>query len=287
MKYSFKFLLTAAAGLLLFSSCKKVENKVVFNGGTSPTLTALQSQSDVIQLSASTKDNAALNFTWTNPDYKFNTGVSSMNVSYTMQFDLVGANFSGPNIQEKSFSSDLSTTITQNDLNQMLIQLKFPFDQVATFEVRIKSFVGNSNAVLYSNVLTFKAIPYLDVAVPLPTTGELYLVGGDDQLGKWANGGSYAFQNQQFTQDDLTTYSITVNLSVSSTAGSDDQFLFVPKWGDWTHKYACVNTVNQPQSWTGGKFGFDWSDNFPGPPTAGKYKIVVDFKLGTYTVTKL
>ncbi len=285
MKYSFKNLLIAAAGLLLISSCKKVENEVVFLGGNAPTLTATQSQSTVINLAAGTRGNVALNFSWTNPDYKFNTGVSSQNVNYTLQIDTVGANFSSSLRQEISFSSDLSATITQDQLNKILLQMNLPFDQVVSFEVRLKSFLGTNSVALYSNVLTFQAVPFLDVLVALPTSGELYIVGGDPLLGGWQNGGTFASQNQQFNRDDLTTFSITVNLSGGDNTTDKDQYLFVPVWGSWSHKYACSKIKDQPV--TGGKFGFDFSDNFPGPSAPGQYKIVVDFKLGTYSVTKL
>lgn len=285
MKYSFSHLIIAVAGLLLMASCKKVENKVVFEGSTSPVLTSNLATNSLIPVSASTKDQVAINFTWTNPDYKFNTGVSSQNVNYTLQIDSAGNNFSGPKMQERSYSSDLSGSITQGDLNKMLIQMGFPFDQEGTFEVRLKSFLGTGSVAAYSNVLTFRAAPYLDVVVALPTSGKLYLVGGDAQLGAWQNGGSYSSQTQEFTRVDLTTFSITVNLSGGDNTSPNNQFLFVPVWGDWGHKFACKKTADQPA--TGGSFGYDWSDNFPGPPVAGTYKIVVDFKLGKYSVTKL
>ncbi len=283
MKYLIKNFSFVLAGLLLLASCKKVENKVVFKGGTAPVLSASINNGGVIPLATATKNNTAIVFSWTNPDYMFNTGVSSQNVSYTLQVDLPGASFSSGNTQEKSFSGDLSSAITQGDLNKMLIGLGLPFDQESNFEVRIVSSLGDGSVPQYSNVLTFKAAPFLDVLVPI--FDHLYIVGGDAMLGGWANGGAYAKQNQEFTRASLTTYEITVQLSGGDNTSSGNQFLFVPKWGDWSHKYACKKTAEQPT--TGGTFGYDWSDNFPGPTAAGNYKIVVDFLKGIYTVTKL
>lgn len=286
MRYSLKHLLLfLTAALFTMMSCRKSENKIIYEGGEAPALTASVPAGSVIPLNILTKTNKAVIFNWTNPDYKFNTGVNSQNVNYTLQVDKAGLDFSGSDIQERSFTSDLSGTLTQDDLNKMLIQLGFDFDQEATFEVRIKAFLGDGSVPLYSNVLTFKAVPYLDVVVPLPTTGKLYIVGGDVLLGKWGNGGDYAVQNQEFTRDDLTTYSITIEFSGGDNTEDEHQFLFIPLWGNWDHKFACNKTSEQPE--TGGKFGFDFSSNFPAPSAAGTYKIVVDFKFGTYTVTKL
>lgn len=282
MKFLIKNLSFALAGLMLLASCKKVENKVVFEGGSAPVLTASINNGGVVPLATATKNNTAIVFSWTNPNYMFNTGVSSQNVSYTLQIDKPGANFSSGTVQEKSFSGDLSGAITQVDLNKMLIGLELPFDQESTFEARIMSSLGDGSVPQYSNVLTFKASPFLDVLVPI--FDALYIVGGDAMLGGWANGGAYAKQNQEFTRASLTTYEITVQLSGGDNTTDKNQFLFVPNWGDWSHKYACKKTTDQ--STTGGSFSYDGNENFPGPTEAGDYKIVVDFLKGTYSVTK-
>lgn len=266
------------------ASCKKVENKVEFLGGTSPALSSSVSAGSEVTLDSKKKEAIALTLNWTNPNYKFNTGISSQDVSYVVQIDTVGANFSSSLIQEKSVAKDLSMSFATKDLNNMLLKLKLPIGVLSTFEVRLEAYLGSEAVPYYSNVLTLKATPFLDIVVPLPTSGELYLVGGDPLLGNWANGGAYANQNQQFTEVDATTFSITVNLSGGDNTTDANQFLILPVWGNWDHKFSCKNTADQPV--TGGEFGFDLSSNFPAPPTAGTYKIVMDFKLGTYTVTK-
>lgn len=268
-----------AAGL---GSCEKVENKVKFEGGTPPVLSASVSSGSEVVLNSKTKEAIALTLHWTNPNYKFNTGISSEDVNYVVQLDKAGANFSGDKLQEKSVSKDLSLAFATKDLNSMLLKLGFPEKVEATFEVRLKAYLGSGAVPYYSNVLTLKATPYLDVAVPVPA--EMYLVGGGPLLGNWANGGTFAHQNQEFTKVDATTFSLTVELSGGDNTTDANQFLFVPVWESWDHKFACKKTADQPT--TGGDFGFDWSDNFPGPTAAGTYKIVVDFKLGKYTVTE-
>jgi len=149
----------------------------------------------------------------------------------------------------------------------------------------VKSTLENNSVPLTSNVLKFTATPYsIPPKVTPPASGTLYLVGGDSKLGGWQNGGSYKVQNQQFTQKSATLYEITVQLSGGDNTTGDDQYLFVPVWGDWSHKYACKKTSDQSPD--GGDFGYDLSDNFPGPAAAGTYKITVDFQRGKYTVVK-
>ncbi|HNJ96002.1 MAG TPA: SusE domain-containing protein, partial [Ferruginibacter sp.] len=118
MKKAIKLFLaiTFSAGLLV--SCKKDENKVYFEGGTPPLLTA--SSTTPMVLKRDDKDKFAITFSWTNPNYHFNTGVSSQSVTYILQVDTTGANFGSSKLQEQSISSDLSITMTVRDVNLFL-----------------------------------------------------------------------------------------------------------------------------------------------------------------------
>jgi hypothetical protein len=58
----------------------------------------------------------------------------------------------------------------------------------------------------------------------------------------------------------------------------------LPLNGDWGHKFSVANKSLAGLS-AGGDFGYDLSDNFPGPATSGWYKIVVDFQNGKFAVT--
>lgn len=273
MKYSIKHLLFLTAGILMLAACKKVENKIMFQGGTTPVLTASMPVNSVIPLDGKTKDAPAIKLNWTNPDYKLNTGVSSQNVNYTIQIDKSGAGFSSSKLQEKSFTGDLGTALTQGDLNKMLILLGFPFDEEATFEMRLKSYLGDGSVPLYSNVLTYKAVPFLDVVVPIPTTGELWIVGSATAT-DWNNPTN---DGQKLTRTNLTTWEITIQLI------GGQEYLLIPVNGQWNKYSVKDNKVSD--LWQGGSFGQEQSDNFPGPPTSGLYKIVVDFVLGKFTVT--
>jgi hypothetical protein len=257
------------AGILI--SCKKDENQVIFKGGTNPVLTV--SSSANLFLDSTKKNTTALTFNWTNPNYYFNTGISSQNVTYIFQVDTTGSNFSSPSIQETSIASDLSAAFTVKQINTFLNKLGLARDIPHNMEFRIKSTI-NGAVPLYSNVIKIVITPYLDVAVPLPPTGNLYITGDATGSG-WTNNPPV---NQKCTKLSLTEFTITVNL--------------VPNL-----YYKFLSTLNQWQPQYGGKEanGGDFSANMgggtdpdaiPTPSVAGSYKITLNFVTGKYTVVK-
>jgi hypothetical protein len=272
IKKLFACLILSAA---VFVSCKKEIATVTYLGGTSPVLTATSLTPLVMTKADENKTWAT--FTWTNPNYQMSTGLSSQDVSYTIQFDSTGSNFSNPSIQEIVVAKDLSRGVTIKEINTAMAKLGLMENMAHNVEIRIKSNLTNSSATLYSNVLKCVITNYLDVAVPLPSSGDLFLVG-DATAGGWNN--PVPVPSQKFTKTNSTTYEITVAL----TGGKE--YLLLPVNGDWSHKYAVPNKTLSGLN-TGGDFGYDKSDNFPGPTATGNYKIVVDFKLGRFSVTKL
>src|SRR5690606_17987255 len=135
---------------------------------------------------------------------------------------------------------------------------------------------------LYSNTVSFSAIPYLDVAVPLPASDNLYIIvnatPGGDATG-WNN--PVPVPNQMFTKPSSTTYEITIDLI------GEKEYLIIPVNGSWDTKYAVKNNPAVAGLNEGGNFGFNFSDNFPGPAVSGTYKIELFFKTGKFKVTKL
>ena len=262
-------------------SCTKDEKKDYFEGGTAPVLTA--SVADSIALDYTKKDASALQVSWTNPDYKFTTGVSSQDVNYLIEIDTAGANFTNPARQTVAISKDLSRTFTQGEFNDYLLnQLVLKPGIQHTLEIRVKSSLGSLASVsLLSNALQFKVTPYaIPPKVAPPASGQLFLVGnatpGGDAHG-WDN--PVPVPAQEFTQLSPTLYTITIPLI------GGKEYLFLPVNGDWGHKYAVKdNTVSNLAN--GGDFGFDLAKNFPGPAADGTYKIDVDFQRGKFTVTK-
>lgn len=271
MKNMIKLLLGTCFTAAVLLSCKKDENKVYFEGGTNPVLTV--SSSANLFLDSTKKNTTALTFNWTNPNYTFNTGISSQTVTYIMQVDTTGSNFTNPNIQETSISADLTAAFTVKQINTFLNKLLMARDIPHNIEFRIKSTI-NGSVPLYSNVLKIVIIPYLDVAVPLPPGGDLYITG-DATPSSWTNNPP---STQKTTKLSLTEYTITMN--------------FVP--GKF---YKFLSTLTQWQPQYGGKEanGGDFSANMgggsdpdaiPTPSVAGSYKITLNFVTGKYTVVK-
>jgi hypothetical protein len=271
IKSSLFFVLIAAA----FSSCKKDETQLVYLGGTNPVLNATTNATPTsINLNNAIKTTTALTLNWTNPNFQFSTGISSQDVTYQVEIDTTGANFTNPLKQTVSVSKDLSISFTVDVFNGYLLnQLSLDTVHTHSLDIRVKAILASSSVTLISNVvkLTTKPYPIPPVVAP-PSSGQLFLVGSAT-AGGWNN--PVPVPTQQFTKVSTTLYRITVAL----TGGQE--YLFIPVNGDWSHKYAChaASTVN-----TGGDFGYDWSDNFPGPTASGTYTITVDFQKGKFSV---
>ncbi len=270
--------------LILFTSfilggCKKDETKLYFTGGTAPVLSATAASDTVSYLNA---DKTVLTLNWTNPNYTFTTGVSSIDVAYNIQIDTVGSNFTNPAKKEITVSKDLTYSFKATDLNDIMQnQLNLAAGMAHNLEFRVISYLTNNSAQLTSNSVQYIATPYvIPPKVPPSPSGELYITGSATDGGWMVGGGVGVPANQQFTKIDDLHYTITLHLNAGQ------EFLFIPVNGDWGNKYACKNTVDHPQPKTGGDFGYNLSDNFPGPDADGTYKIDVDFQKGKYTVTK-
>jgi hypothetical protein len=260
-----------------FTACKKDEQRVFFDGGTPSLLSASQQTS--IPLSFMTKDNEAVTFSWTNPDYKFTTGLSSQNVTYLWQMDTAGANFTNPKRKEISIANDLSRTFTQNEINDfMLNQLELAVGIPHDMEFRlISSIAGSSPTSLVSNVVKLKATPYaIPPKVNPPASGRLFMVGNATP-GGWNN--PVPVPSQEFTQVSPTVYELTLNLAAGNS------YLFLPVNGSWDQKYGCLgsNNTNNP----------DGDDFRPGggdmlaPAPGGNFKVQVNFQQGKFKLTRL
>lgn len=276
MKNISKFILLSALIAVIISSCKKDENRIYFEGGTAPVLSA--SVTGNIPMSFVNKDNVAVKLMWTNPSYKFTTGLSSQDVFYQIEIDTTGANFTNPKRQTVSVSKDMSKTFTQGELNDYLLnQLQLVPGMSHNIEMRVKSTLSNNNAVLLSNVLKFTVTPFaIPPKVAPPSTGKLYIVGSATN-GGWNN--PVPVPTQEFKAISSTLYEITVPLI------GGNFYLLLPLNGDWGTKYGAIggNGSNNPD---GDDFRMGGGDLIA-PAVSGTYKIQVDFQRGKFTVTKI
>jgi len=273
MKNIIKLLFGTVFTAVIMLSCKKDENKVYFQGGTNPVLTV--SSSANLFLDSTKKNTVALTFNWTNPNYQFNTGISSQNVSYILQIDTTGSNFTNPGIQETSIASDLSIAFTVKEVNSFLNKLLLARDIPHNMEFRIKSTI-NGTVPLYSNVIKIVITPYLDVAVPLPPTGDLYITGDGTPAG-WTNNPPAA---QKCTQLSLTEYTITMNFVPGF------YYKFLSNLNAWQPQYGGKEANGGDFSANMGLPGQSDPDAIPTPSVSGTYKVTLNFISGKYTVVK-
>jgi starch-binding outer membrane protein SusE/F len=278
MKSIFSKMLAAIMLVGVFASCQKNEEKAFYQGGTKP---VLQANKTTIALSFINKDNEAVNFSWTNPNYKFNSGVSSQNVNYALEIDKAGTNFNSGKKQTISLVSDLSKSLTQSELNDILLnQLQLVPSVSSSIEVRtIATVNGNAATQLISNTLVYTVTPYaIPPKVTPPASGKLFLVG-DATVGGWAN--PVPVPTQEFTRVNPTLYEITVPMN----NGTDKAYLMLPVNGDWGAKFGCDggNKSNDANSYDLKNGGGD----VLAPSVSGTYKISVDFQRGKVSVTKL
>lgn len=282
MKNILKLLFSIMLPVLLIVSCKKAENLEYYQGGTAPVLTSTDISAPLV-LDPAKKDAQAVKFSWTNPNYRFTTGISSQDVGYTLQIDTAGSDFVNPNLGEISFSKDLSAPLTVEALNKKLLSMNLNPGFSYNLKVRIKSALNNTSVPLYSNVIEFTATPYLDAAVTPPGTaslgysdGKLFLVGSAT-AGDWSN--PVPVPTQEFTKIDATHYEITVPLI------GGKEYLMLPVNGDWGSKYGNKCGSDGCNSATGDDFAAA-GNNIKGPANSGTYTIKVNFVSGKFTVTQ-
>ena len=264
--------------LLAVSSCEKEENKIYYEEGTPPVLTA--SATD-ISLEPGQESNPALALNWTNPNYKFTTGVSSHDVTYTLEIDTLGANFGSSKKYTSVVAKEMSKSYTVAELNailgnDMLLQLNPRRDY--TLELRIISSIGSS-AKLNSNVVTINTKPFAPPpkVVP-PDAGTLWMVGDAAPSG-WDNPMKAPYDvDQKFTKVSNTLYELVVDLP------GGGGYKLIQEQGVWGSQYHAL----AGRTWDAGNFEKkDAEPGFPGPPNAGRYRISFDFQLGKYSVVKL
>ncbi len=278
MKNIVKQLISVVVVLALLASCKKDENKISVEASTPPVLTA----TPLVTLGANTTllqtDSLKpfMKLSWTNPAYRFTTGISSQNVNYVLQIDTTGSNFTNPNKKEVSISQGLDSSFTVRTFNTLLANVMENVPH--NIEMRIKATIGAAGSLpLYSNVIKMTVTPYLDVAVPVPAGGNLWITGDAVSSG-WSNPLAAPYlSNQKFSKVSTTVYELT--LSMPGGGG----YKLLQDNGDWSTQYH----MKTGGTWDGGEFEKKDADpGFSGPPSAGTYKISVNFKTGRYTVTK-
>lgn len=267
MKFLNKIGLLAVTIFFMVSACEKVPDLPVYNEGIESVLSS--SAATLAPLPADS-NKTVLTLNWTSPEY----AADSATYKYIVQIDSAGRNFSKATSKEIIGARTMS--LTAKELNTIMLSYGFEFNKPYNMDMRVVSSYRNNNERRLSNTVKLTATPYkIPPKVTLPTTGKLYLVG-DATQGGWNN--PVPVPTQELTKIDETTYGGIFNLV------GGKQYLVLPLNGNWDNKYSVAsNTV--PGLSAGGDFGFNLSDNFPGPAASGWYKLILDFQTGKFTVT--
>ena len=272
LRLSSLFILT----VFFLYSCKKDETKLYYTGGTPPALSVTTAADTPSYANA---DKTVLTLKWTNPNYTFTTGASSYDVSYKLEIDVAGSNFTNPNKKVIGISQDLSYSFTSAQLNDvMLNQLNLDTAKRHDLEFRIVSNLVNGSAELVSNSVQYSATAYAipPKVTPLPDS-TMYIVGS--AVGSWDNPIAPAnVSNQKFEKVSSTEYKITIQLIANGS------YKFIGKNGSWDLQWSTANK-NDPDEIYGGDFVFNGQDVLA-PPETAVYTIDVDFQKGKFTVTK-
>jgi starch-binding outer membrane protein SusE/F len=283
MKKYFDRVSSSVLILLFFAACQKTETNITYNGGTPPpVLSSNVPANDTIALSPVDSSNTALVLSWTNPNYAFSNGISSLNVNYNLQIDTAGSNFSNPLDIVEAIASDLGTNVTVGQLNAFLGNTLLLATGVPhTIQVRIESFLNENSLPLYSNAITYIATPYAPPPKVAPPSsyadnpnGTLFIVGSAT-VGGWNNPMSVNPATQQFTEVSPTDYTITIALV------GGEEYKLIGVNGSWGDQWSVATTDAYPN---GGPFVFN-GQNCLAPSASGTYTLNFNFQLGTFTVT--
>ena len=260
------FLFSTLLAMVLFA-CEKVGPLAVYKNGVSATL---QASATAVAPKVADSLTTALTLTWTDPKY----ATDASTVKYVLQVDSSGRNFS--NATSIVLTNKTSYAFVAKDLNAILLGMGFKYNTAYKVDVRIVSSYANNNDQIASNVLTLTMTPYVvPPKVTPPASKTLFLVGSAT-AGGWNN--PVPVPTQQFTRVDSVTYQGKFYLI------GGQQYLALPVNGDWSNKYSVANN-NAFGLAKGGDFGYNLSDNFPGPAVTGMYIIKFDFQAGKFTVT--
>lgn len=263
IKYGFGMLMS----ILMLAACEKIEPLQVYRSAESAFLTA---STNAIAATPADSMKTMVTFNWTRPEYS----VDSNTVKYILEIDSAGRNFS--RAAQKVLTGAVSTSFTAKELNDIALGFGFRYNVQYNMEARIISSMSNNNERKFSNAVAFRLTPYVvPPRVTPPASRRLFLVGSAT-AGGWSN--PVPVPSQEFTRLDSVTYEGTFYMK------GGEQYLCLPVNGDWSNKYS-VRDNNLAGLNRGGDFGFNLSDNFPGPDKTGMYRIRLDFQGGKFTVT--
>ncbi|AZB07917.1 SusF/SusE family outer membrane protein [Chryseobacterium sp. G0162] len=254
MKHFFKIFTIAILGMLV-ASCKDEDQAILNETAQSK----ISSDKTTIVLDKTHLDDTAVNFTWAKST--FDLAVVS---APKIEIGLKGNNF------KDGKSLDVVTSpysMTNKQLNTLLLSLGATPNEVNQVEVRVKTVVGTAS--FYSNVITLAVTPY--ILGPIYNYTDLYLIG-DATAAVWDNSATNA---------KLYPLQKTATAGVYSYTGyfAAGGFKLIQTPGSWDNQYGLGASA-------GALLAGGGSSNIP-VATAGYYKLTVDVNASKYTLTSM
>jgi hypothetical protein len=259
--------------LVMVAACKKDEVKVVYSGGTTPTLSTSVANLNMVPGDSNTN---VFTFNWTDPAYSISTGSNTLDVTYTIQVDSATKNFAGA--KTVSATNVLNVIMNGRTLNKLMTDLGYTDSSKSySLQARLTSSLYVNTSKLTSNTVNFSVSPYSTKPVAMyPVPDELFIVG-DATAGGWTN--PVPVPSQKLTKLDEFTFGGIFQLI------GGKKYLLIPTNGQW-NKYAVAN-AGAPGMSQGGDFVVNTGQDIPAPAASGLYKIMVNFVTGKYAVTEV
>ena len=150
MKYLKYIVLSGLVGVA-FWACKEDELRPIihYNG---PAVITAPAAGTVIELKEATAADALPAFTWTAADFGYTAGVT-----YQLALDIAGNNFAEPTTV--GASSGFSLTVTQGELNTLLLAKGLEGETPADLELRVTASVSSDSAAMVSAGVVLTVIP--------------------------------------------------------------------------------------------------------------------------------
>ncbi|WP_148041371.1 SusE domain-containing protein [Rufibacter immobilis] len=256
-----KLLMLCCLSLTLWS-CDKDEDRIIMQEGVAPILSS--TQSNLVLLEAD-KAKDAVTFNWPKAEFGYNAAVS-----YTLQFDKAGGDFTAPvkvEVENAQFR-----TVKVGELNDIANSLEMEGEKAGEMQVRVMASVGAAAAPVYSDPISITVTPYLAE----PPYATLYLVGAATE-GDWDNNKATPMFR---SADDAFLFTYTGYLKSADFKVLGQLGKWGPAWG--------MGTVNTDKS-VNIRFRPTEGDadvpNFSGLiPAAGYYTITLDIRKNSLTV---
>jgi hypothetical protein len=116
-------------------------------------------------LSQENADQTLFSFSWTESDFGYPAGIT-----YTVEMDVAGNSFANPTSIVSTIN--LTYNLTVGKLNSLLIMMKLPSGVKAPLEIRVKGSVSDYAQPVFSEIMSFVAIPYSAKLPPIYLLGD-------------------------------------------------------------------------------------------------------------------